>query len=158
MLKRIYYWFEETVPAVLFILIFCLMVIGVFLRYVFNISFAWNIELSRYSFVWLTFVGAAYARRGDTHIKIELFYGLLRKRIPNWLHVFFWTVTRLAIIAYLILLVSLSVTLSLRSWRFLSQAMQIPQSFLYISVAIGCSMYAGREIIDTVRRIARREF
>ncbi|MFA6505910.1 MAG: TRAP transporter small permease [Treponemataceae bacterium] len=153
MLKKIYNAFEEYFACALFLLIFLLMVVGVILRYFFSISFAWNIELSRYSFVWLTFVGASYARKDDTHIKIDLFYNLLRKRIPNWLHVFFWVSIKVLIIGYLLLLVYLSINLSVKSWRFRSQAMQISQSYLYISVALGSLMFVGREIVDTIKKM-----
>ena len=153
MLSKIFNAFEEYFACALFLLIFALMVVGVVLRYCFSISFAWNIELSRYSFVWLTFVGASYARKNDTHIKIDLFYNLLRKRIPNWLHIVFWVSIKVLIIAYLLFLVYLSVQLSVRSWRFKSQAMQISQSYLYISVALGSAMFVGREIIDCVKKL-----
>jgi TRAP-type C4-dicarboxylate transport system permease small subunit len=134
------------------------MVVGVFLRYVFGISFAWNIELSRYSFVWLTFVGAAYVRRDDGHIKIDLFSKYAMKKLPPAGRLVYWTVVKIVIIVYLALLIYFSYTLSIRSWRFKSQAMQIPQFFLYISVGIGALMYIVREIVDSAVKFKKREF
>ena len=49
-------------------------------RYVFNFSVAWNIELSRYTFVWLTFVGAAFVRKQESHIKIEILFNVVNKK------------------------------------------------------------------------------
>ena len=158
MLKKIYEHFEEIFVCSFFILMFILLVMGVVLRYLFSISFAWNIELSRYSFVWLTFIGAAYVRRNDGHIKIELFSNYLKKKLPQiWVTVY-WVATRLIIIAYIALLVYLSYQLSVRTWRFRSQAMQIPQSFLFMSAGLGALMYLVREIIDSVRKFIRKEF
>lgn len=158
MLRKIYDLFEENFVCLLFLLIFLLMVVGVFLRYVFGISFAWNIELVRYSFVWLTFVGAAYARKTDSHIRIDLFANFVKRRTPRWTYAALWSFTKVLIVTFLVLLIFLSVTLSLRSWRFKSQAMQISQFFLYISVGVGSLMYAIREIVDTASKMKRGEF
>ena len=43
-------------------------------------------------------------------------------------------------------LIVLGVELAVRSWRFTSQAMQISQFFLYISVPVGAAMFLYREI------------
>lgn len=158
MVKKIYDLFEENFVCLLFLLIFLLMVVGVFLRYVFSISFAWNIELVRYSFVWLTFIGAAYARKTDSHIKIDLFSNFVKRGAPRWVYTLLWLVSRVIIITFLAFLVYLSVTLSMRSWRFKSQAMQISQFYLYISVGIGSFMYTIREIVDTALKMKRGEF
>ena len=157
-MKKIYEIFEEGLACSFFILIFLLLVVGVLLRFVFGISFAWNIELTRYSFVWLTFVGAAYARRTDSHIRIDLFYNFLKKKAPSWFFRVFWLFTKVIVIAFLFLMIYYSVTLSINSWRFKSQAMQMPQSFLYISVGLGALMFVGREIVDTIKKLSRGEF
>jgi TRAP-type C4-dicarboxylate transport system permease small subunit len=158
MLKKIYESFEETIVCVFFLLIFLLLVGGVVLRKGFSVSFAWNIELSRYSFVWITFVGASYVRKNDGHIKIDLFANYIKKKLPGSGAALYWVVTRLITIVYLALLVYFSYLLSRQTWRFMSQAMQIPQSFLYISVTLGMLMYLGREIVDSVQKFRRREF
>lgn len=158
MVKRIYDLFEEYFTCSFFLLIFLLMVGGVILRYGFGISFAWNIELARYSFVWLTFIGAAYVRRDDGHIKIDLFSNYLKRKLSRRGRLIFWTGTRLVGIVYLALLIYFSYTLSFRSWRFKSQAMQIPQFFLYISVGIGALMYILREITESVKKLKQGEF
>ena len=158
MLKKIYERFEEISVCTLFLLIFLLLVGGVILRYWFSISFAWNIELCRYSFVWLTFIGAAYVRKNDGHIKIDLFAEFIKKKLPQSGKIIFWVSTKLIALVYLTLLVYFSYLLSVQTWRFLSQAMQMPQSFLYISVGLGSLMYLVREIVDSVRRLRRGEF
>ncbi|MBP7494183.1 MAG: TRAP transporter small permease [Spirochaetales bacterium] len=158
MVKRFYDLFEEYLTCGFFLLIFLLMVGGVLLRYVFGISFAWNIELCRYSFVWLTFIGSAYVRRNDGHIKIDLFSNYLNKKLP-WIGRFlFWIIIKLVSIIYLTLLIYFSYMLSIKSWHFKSQAMQIPQFFLYISVGIGSLMYIMREITDFMKKLKQNRF
>ena len=158
MLKKIYENFEELCVCAFFLLIFLLLVMGVFFRYLFNLSFSWNIELCRYSYVWLTFIGAAYVRKNDGHIKIDLFANYIKPKLPGSGAAIYWAVTKLLTIVYLGLLAYFSYLLSIQTWRFKSQAMQMPQTFLYISVGLGALMYLGREIIDSVKKFKRREF
>lgn len=151
-MKNLHNKIEEYVSCIFFLLIFLLMVGGVFLRYLFGVSFSWNIELARYSFVWLTFIGAAFVRSNDGHIKIELLLNHLKEKRPQ-LAFYLTTIIRIITIIYLVLIVYLSYHLSIRSWRFKSQAMQIPQFFLYISVCIGSVLYLIHEVKDFIIRI-----
>jgi TRAP-type C4-dicarboxylate transport system permease small subunit len=158
MLKKIYENFEEILTCSFFLLMFLLLVAGVILRFCFSISFAWNIELSRYTLVWLAFVGAAYVRRSDGHIKIDLFSNYLQERLPPFGVAVYRIAAKLISVVYLALLVYFSYQLSIQTWRFKSSAMQIPQSFLYISVGLGALMYLGREILDSLHGYMRRRY
>jgi TRAP-type C4-dicarboxylate transport system permease small subunit len=151
MVRRIYERLEESIPLAFFLLIFFLMTMGVFNRYLFNTSFSWNIELCRYSFVWLTFVGAAYVRKDDSHIKIEFLINLLNNKLPLGARKAVWFFKEILTIGFLIQLVYLGFILACKSWRFKSQAMQIPQFFLYISVSVGGALYLLREIPGAYR-------
>lgn len=148
---KIYDKFEESLSLFLFLLIFALMTIGVLNRYVFGHTFPWNIELCRYSFVWLTFIGAAFVRKEDTHIRIEIVLNFLRKKLSPGALKAIWFFKLMITVAYLILLTYLGFILAGKSWRFKSQAMQISQFFLYISVSLGAFLYLLREIYGSFR-------
>jgi TRAP-type C4-dicarboxylate transport system permease small subunit len=149
-LKRVYDVLEEAVCAFFFLLIFLLMNLGVFGRYFFNLSFEWNIELCSYSFVWLTFLGAAFVRKKYAHIKVDFFYIAAVRRLPLAGRQALYLFKELIMILFLGALIVLGVELALRSWRFLSQAMQISQFFLYISVPVGAAMFLYREILRII--------
>ena len=151
MLLKIYDKLEEIVSLVFFLLIFSLMTIGVINRYVFNVTFPWNIELCRYSFVWLTFVGAAYVRKIDSHIKIEILFNFINKKLSKGPQKIIWIAKEILTIAFLIALLYYGFVLANKTWRFKSQAMQIPQFFLYISVSIGALLYLLREVWASIR-------
>lgn len=56
------------------------MVFGnVLMRYVFNSGILMSEEMSRYSFIWLTFIGAMVALRDGEHLGVDT----LVKRLPN---------------------------------------------------------------------------
>ena len=127
------------------------MTMGVFNRYLLGKTFAWNIELCRYSFVWLTFVGAAFVRKQDRHIKIEILFNYINQRLSPGAQKVLWILKTILTIAFLITLIYLGFILANKTWRFKSQAMQIPQFFLYISVTVGAILYLLREIPDSIR-------
>lgn len=145
-MKNLYDKIEEYIPQILFLFIFLLMAVQVFTRYILNFSLPWNIELSRYSFVWLTFMGAAYVRKENTHIKIDILFNYLYKKCAPRIQKIIWLSKELLTIVYLIVLIVFGFILAYNSHRFLSQAMQISQFYLYISVSIGMIFYLIREI------------
>jgi len=142
---------EEYISAFLFLFIFILMAMQVFTRYVLQFSFSWNIELIRYTFVWLTFFGAAFVRKENEHIKIEILFNFINNKAPNWMQKIIWVFKKILIIAYLVCLIYLGYLLANKSIRFKSQAMQISQFYLYISVTIGGLFYLLREIRESIR-------
>lgn len=150
-MKKLYDKVEFFIPQGFFILIFLLMSIQVFTRYVFNFTLSWNIEMCRYSFVWLTFTGAAYVRKENTHIKIEMLFNYFYEKFPLRVQKIVWLSKELLSILYLIILIIFGFILAYNSRRFLSQAMQISQFFLYISVSIGMTFYLIREIQDAIK-------
>ena len=57
------------------------MVFGnVVLRYAFNSGIAVSEELSRYFFVWLTFIGAVVAMHDGSHLGMDTFVSKLSRR------------------------------------------------------------------------------
>ena len=75
--KKCYDNFEEYVCAgLVFLMIFCL-VLQVVMRIFTGSSFAWTEELSRYSFLWAVFVGAALAVKRGGHVRITAQFGRL---------------------------------------------------------------------------------
>ena len=149
--RRIHTFIEEALPTICFFAIFFTMCVGVLYRYVFRLSFAWNVEFSLWSFVWLTFLGSALVRRTNSHIKIDIVYGILERRMSPALRMLVWLFKELVIVAFLVTLVLLSIRLTQRSWLFRSQALQWRQSFLYISVAVGAVLFLLREVPDAIR-------
>lgn len=76
--KKIYnillFIIEEFIPSIALLIIVFSLVIQVFMRAVFRISLTSTYELSLWSYVWALYLGAAYARRENKHIKLDIFY------------------------------------------------------------------------------------
>ena len=80
MLKIIDEHFEEAIVVALMALMSILIGVQIFMRYVMGASLSWSEELSRYFFVWLTFLGAVLTFRENSHMGIETLVMFLSRR------------------------------------------------------------------------------
>lgn len=81
--QRLLDWLFKAIEAVLAALLLgmVLMVFGnVVLRYAFNSGIVMSEELSRFFFVWLTFIGAIVAMRDGTHLGMDNVVSKLSRR------------------------------------------------------------------------------
>jgi TRAP-type C4-dicarboxylate transport system permease small subunit len=72
------------------VLIFLMAVaigIDVFLRYVFNSPTIWINESARYTLLIITFLGLAFTRKEDAHIRVDFIIKRLPKYVQNWMRV-----------------------------------------------------------------------
>jgi TRAP-type C4-dicarboxylate transport system permease small subunit len=76
--------------AMLVCYVFCCFVIvqEVVRRFVFNYSSAWAEETARYAFIYLGWIGAAYAVKERAHIKFDILLNALPKRAHGYVFVF----------------------------------------------------------------------
>ena len=120
---------------------------GVFYRYVLNNALPWAEEADRYLFIWLSFVGASITMRHKAHIAVDL---LLRYVSPAWRH-------GLTLAAQGCVLVFLGVVFWASgpvielTGETRATATDIPLSWVYISVPVGCVLIA----VETLRHMAR---
>lgn len=147
-MKNIYSFIEDFLPNLIFIAISVIMLIQVFVRSILGVSFSWSIEMSQYLNVWLTFIGIAYLRKTDSHIKIEMLSDLLDKKLSVGPRVVLYITRKLLNIFFMFLLIYFGYQLAIRSWNFRSPAMQLRQTWLYICVPLGSMGYMFRELQD----------
>ncbi|HSR12479.1 MAG TPA: TRAP transporter small permease [Thermodesulfobacteriota bacterium] len=80
--------FEELVAGVLFVLMSLATLANVIGRYFFNAPIEWAEEFSRYAFIWVVFLGAAYCSKANRHIVIDSIVLALPVRVRAFLQVF----------------------------------------------------------------------
>jgi len=117
----------------------------VIMRSVFNYSLSWTEELSRYIFIWQTWLGTSTALKYNEHIRVELIYSFIKNVKIQRLF---------KILAYLIWF-SFSLFLAFNGWKLtqsmlsrnaLSSGMRIPLAFVYISLPISSLLICLRLI------------
>lgn len=71
-LKTLNDHFEEYLLVVLMVVEILIVFAQVLTRFVLKIPLAWSEEIARYIFIWLVWVGAAYATKENKNIKIDI--------------------------------------------------------------------------------------
>jgi len=64
--------FEESLMMISLWAIVVIMGAQVIMRYIFSSSISWSEELSRYFFIWFTFLGISFAVKNNSHIRIDI--------------------------------------------------------------------------------------
>ena len=111
--------------AVMVVLVFG----NVFMRYAFNSGFSISEELSRWLFVWMTFLGAVAALRSNAHLGTDMLVGKLGplgKKICMGLSL-------LLMLYCLWLLFKGSYDQSVINWDTTSAVMEVSMSWFYVS-------------------------
>lgn len=126
------------------------MTLGVFFRYALNNSLSWTEEFSRYGLIYATFIGAAYACKRGSHIRVAFLDELLP---PKWRHRLgiMQDVLTLALVCYLAVL-AFEISGILHST--LSAAMLIPMSFIYAAIVAGFVLAAYRLAVRVYEKLS----
>ena len=106
-----------------------------FTRYVLNDSLAWTEEIARYGLMWVTFIGGILVTRRGTHIAVELMSNLMKPgpaRVALLIFIDLVKLFFLALLAYF----SLTITERMDSQRM--TVFDVPMSYVYAGVAVGC--------------------
>jgi len=137
---------EEGFIMACFAVMGTVLALQIFMRYVMNWPLIWSEELARYIFVWATFIGAGYGVRKKIHISMELLY----IRLPKKVRVFVTIFTNAVAIFVFAYLIPYGITTTRRQWAIASSAMEIPMSWVFAAVPIGCFIVCLRLIGDII--------
>jgi TRAP-type C4-dicarboxylate transport system permease small subunit len=77
----------------LFMSIFFVVLLQVFMRFVLNSPLVWSEEFARYSFIWVSLIGWAFAARNGSHIRISIITDKFPKAIQKVLRIFHYLLT-----------------------------------------------------------------
>ena len=141
--------FEEGFIMACFAVMGIVLALQIFMRYVMNMPLIWSEELARYIFVWATFVGAGYGVRKKIHISVEIFFNLMPRKLKLAVTLFTHTLCVL-VFAYLI---PYGLDTVKTQWYIGSSAMEIPMSFVFAAIPLGCFIVCLRLIGEMARAI-----
>lgn len=115
----------------------------VIFRFVINSPLAWTEELARYSLVWLTFLGAAYAMSLKAHIGVEFFvdrFSGIGKKILQ-------TVATLISLIFFGLMIFSGYDLVSNTMEQTSPVLDIPMGFVYAAIPVSGLLLAVNLIV-----------
>ncbi|MCM3715913.1 TRAP transporter small permease [Alkalihalobacillus oceani] len=136
MIVRIKSVYDRVIDSIAILLLVVLTYVSfhqVITRFIFSNPPAWTEELSRYLFVWVTFLGVAIAFRVGAHLGVDYFVGLLPKKGSQLL----------LLIASIFLIVTLAVigyqgfTASQVVKSQLSPVLRVPMIYPYLAIPVG---------------------
>ena len=128
----------------------------ILMRTIFNYSLSWTEELSRYIFIWQTWLGTSIALKYKQHIRVEILINFLKKiKNKKKLEVlvnFIW-------IGFSIFLLYAGILLSksMIARNVLSSGMRIPLVFTYSCLPISSLIVLIRLINNTINLIKKEE-
>ncbi|QUJ67975.1 TRAP transporter small permease [Photobacterium sp. GJ3] len=156
-MKKLYSKIEAALPSMIFILLFVVMLLNIAVRELTSQSLDWPIEFSRYSLVWLTFLGAVYLYSIDKHIKVDSFWFYLSKKLnPNIVRCV--EILKLSIISFFgIFLSYYGYVFSEKLKFFSSPSLNISQSYLYIVVPISGVLIALISIMKIYKLLRKKD-
>ncbi|HVY00795.1 MAG TPA: TRAP transporter small permease [Pseudorhodoplanes sp.] len=133
---------EDWVALILFWSLAFIVFLQFFTRYVLNDSLSWTEEIARYGLMWLTFIGGAVVTRKNTQIAVELLSNVMKPGPLRQVLLFVLDVVKLGFIA---LLAFFSVTIIERMHYQRMTVFDLPMSYVYFGVGLGCFMMLFRQ-------------
>ena len=118
----------------------------VVMRYVFASSLSYSEELSRYIFLWISWVGASFAVKESAHFRVEMFVNIFKgntRKLFELFIIFAWFLLCLFMAWY-----GTKLTMFLIETDQTSSAMEIHMYIPYASVPVGCAMMCVRLVIE----------
>lgn len=133
-IDRVFVWLSALVLGGMTLAIF----FQVLARYVFKTPLAWSEELSRFLFIWMTFIAGYLGARKGQHIGVELVQNMFPAPIKKFMQI----LSNLIAVAFLAMVAYYCVTLWGKLSSQLSPALQIPMNIVYLGMIIGCVFMA----------------
>lgn len=152
-LETVFDVIEQGLGVAFLIVMFASVLIQIFFRYVLISPLTWTEETSRYSFIWIVLLGAAFAVRRREHVVMEI----LVKKFPVTLQ------KRISVALNLIILISLIYLLPV-SWKFFwfiknvsAPTMKISWGFLFFSAPLSLLLMAMHTLIGLIKTVRPEE-
>jgi TRAP-type C4-dicarboxylate transport system permease small subunit len=126
----------DGVVRLLLALFASVIFVGVITRYLFNLPLAWSEEVSRFSFVWLSLLGAETCLRERGHLGVDLFMQYVPASLRRGIEVG----VQVAMGGLLGVLFVGGIELTRVTHAQASPALGMPMSYVYAAVPIGAGL------------------
>jgi TRAP-type transport system small permease protein len=131
---------EELIVSFFLLIMFFSLFLQLLFRYVLKNPLGFTEEVARYSYIWLTFIGVSLMIKKRGHIRIDYFV----EKLPLKIKIVVRIMSEALVIIICLYLLKESIGYLEVTSRIKSPALQIPRSFLNISMIIGFAMAAFR--------------
>ncbi len=145
--------FVDIIIVILFTIIFSVVLLQIFFRYVLNSPLTWSEELSRYLFIWISFLGWTLATRHNTHIRVEFAINALPTKIRFIIKI----ISQIIIIFFVGMLAYLGIRMAARSVDVPTITLFFTYAYIYAIVPISSAIILFYTILDFIDMIKHKE-
>ena len=125
--------FAKGIIFVTVMIMFPVVVVNVFTRYISGASLAWSAEVSRYCFVWMTLLGTAIAVRDDSHVKVTY----LVDKAPRPIRIILQAVNYLIMIGLALVLIVTGTRQTMFIWNTKAAYMRfLSLGWIYLTIPV----------------------
>jgi TRAP-type C4-dicarboxylate transport system permease small subunit len=145
MLTRLSSWADNFAKTLLFILLSVVLILVFFqviLRYIFGQSIVWSEEVSRYAFVWATFIGASLASRQGLHVAV----GILVDHVPTVTKKYLSITANILVLIFVCVATFVTGQATMRAFNQQTAVLQIPMAVPYAGMCLGCVLLVIQQL------------
>jgi TRAP-type C4-dicarboxylate transport system permease small subunit len=139
---------EDWVAFAIFWALAFIVFLQFFTRYVLNDSLAWTEEIARYGLMWIVFIGGIMVTRRNSHIAVELLSNVMSPGLARATLLAFVDLVKLGFMG---LLAWFSWTITERMDMQRMTVFDLPMSYVYAGVAVGCIGMFVRQAFNVYR-------
>jgi TRAP-type C4-dicarboxylate transport system permease small subunit len=150
---KIEHYPEDWLAMIVFWSLAFIVFLQFFTRYILNDSLAWTEEIARYGLMWVTFIGGVMVTRRNSHIAVELLSNVMGPSLLRAALLAFVDVIKLG---FLGLLAYFSITITARMHMQRMTVFDLPMSYVYAGVALGCFLMFLRQAQNFWRNARNR--
>ena len=144
MKKVLYYldhYFEEAILSCFVAYFVFATALQVFARLVLKVSMPWTEETSRYTLIWMTVLGSAFAAKKGTHIRVDILETSIHKgrgivRVISYAIFLVFTVV--------MTVVGIQICVDLLAMPQYSTVLHIPMLYIYLALPVGMGLTTFR--------------
>lgn len=145
--------FEEIVLSCMMAYFVFATAAQVIARYVLKVSAPWAEETARYVFIWMTFLGAAYAAKTDSHIRVDILEGALGRYGAAVKHG-----SSLLFLVFVVVMAATGVKVcaGMIARPQFSTVLHIPMVWVYAALPVGMTLTVLRTLQRMYREIRKK--
>lgn len=147
------HYFEEIVLSCMMAYFVFATAAQVIARYVLKVSAPWAEETARYVFIWMTFLGAAYAAKTGSHIRVDILESALGRHGAAVRHG-----ASLLFLVFLVIMAAAGVKIcaDMLARPQFSTVLHIPMVWVYAALPVGMTLTVVRTLQRMYREIRKK--
>jgi TRAP-type C4-dicarboxylate transport system permease small subunit len=152
MLNKAYEYLLKVIQIVCWLIFIVLISVGFFnvlSRFIFHLGLSWSDELSRFLFIWITFLGSVLVNDTYGHMNLDALVTHLSPRRANVVQILATTI----VLLIMIILTVGSVQVVKMNWDWSSSALRIPYGFVYSVIPFSFAIMVIQSIVRLIKII-----